>query len=279
MSRKRLIQELMVITLLSTILLTNRMTLAAEPVVAQMEFITHIAADLAEQHVYIESSDNPEQVVRVKGEAATAAMAQPVYASATATETDFLELGPNPFGPFPKGEALGFTLEEWLAATGNGTYTLNGDMAELNFTFQNLVPNGVYTMWCSRLTLAPTFAEDLHPCGAQDGSQNTFVADAQGNGSFNVTMPAMPASSEDIISDIAVAYHSDGQTYGSSPGDFGRVTHVQLFVAEPPPALESAPASLPTTGGVRGDSTTVWLMLMIGAFLVGIGWYLRKKVA
>jgi hypothetical protein len=136
------------------------------------------------------------------------------------------------------GEPLGFTLEEWLAATGSGTYTLNGDTADLDFTFQNLAPNGVYTMWCSRLRLAPIFEEDLHPCGAEDGSQNTFVADAEGNGSFQLTIPAMAASTEWLVSDIALAYHSDGNIYGYSPGDFGRVTHVQLFAASPPPATE-----------------------------------------
>lgn len=234
----RSLRWFLVVVILAAAAFTAPVASAQEPVTEEVEFITHIAAGLAEQHVFVESADDANMVVRLKGEAAAdpVNLAKPVYASALTEATDFLELGPNPFGPFYKGEPLGFTLEEWLAATGSGTYTVTGDMAELDFAFQNLVPNGVYTMWCSRLTLAPAFKEALYPCGAVDGSENTFIADEEGNGAFTLTMPAMPASNMDVISDIAVAYHSDGQTYGTDPGDFGRITHVQLFIAAPPPA-------------------------------------------
>ena len=43
---------------------------------------------------------------------------------AEATEHNPLELGPEPYGPFPKGEPLGVTYGEWLAATGTVVYTL-----------------------------------------------------------------------------------------------------------------------------------------------------------
>jgi len=46
---------------------------------------------------------------------------------------------PNALGPFPKGKALGFTLEQWLAATGLGTYIEENDNAALNLTS---------TTWC-----------------------------------------------------------------------------------------------------------------------------------
>jgi len=92
-------------------------------------------------------------------------------------------------------------------------------------------------------------------------------------------MAALPANTEVVISDIAATYRSDGQTYGTGPGDFGRVTHMQLFIAEPLPAPESAPTTLPESGGIRGNLTGVWLAVLAGALLVGIGWRLRKKVA
>ena len=277
MNFKLMLQTSMITFFLGIAIFTGQVTMAQEPLVTEIEFITHVAADLPEQHVFVESDADPEQVVRVKGVEATAALGEPVYASATAVENDFLELGPNPLGPFATGEPLGFTLEEWLAATGSGTYTLNGDMAELNISFQNLVPNGVYTMWCSRIMFAPEFGEELRACGPADGSQNTFVADGDGNGTFQITMPALPPSTEDVISDIAAAYHSDGQTYGAGPGDFGRVTHVQLFIAEPPPAPESVPAALPQTGGVGHNAVGLAVIMLIGLLLIGTGWMIQRE--
>lgn len=111
-----------------------------------------------------------------------------------------------------------------------------------------------------------------------NGSQNTFVADAAGNGTFQITMPALLPSTEDVISDIAAAYHSDGQTYGAGPGDFGRVTHVQLFIVEPPPAPEPTPVSLPATGGITNRLSGLWLTLVGGTLLLGAGWWVRQKV-
>ena len=32
---------------------------------------------------------------------------------------------------------------------------------------------------------------------------------------------------------LAIAYHSDGKTYGVLPGPFGQKTHVQLFTMLP----------------------------------------------
>jgi hypothetical protein len=33
---------------------------------------------------------------------------------------------------------------------------------------------------------------------------------------------------------LAIAYHSDGNTYGAEPGDFGLNSHVQMFLGLPP---------------------------------------------
>lgn len=124
-----------------------------------------------------------------------------------------------------------------IGSKGSGTYTLAGDQAILDFSFSNLVPQGVYTVWCTRITESETGIADVQmPCGAVDGSQATFEADEQGEATFELTMTALPASRHEAFSLICVAYHSDGQTYGQSPGDFGRVTHVQLCSAESPPA-------------------------------------------
>jgi hypothetical protein len=148
-------------------------------------------------------------------------LARQAYASSQAVEHDPFKLGASPLGPFPKGAALGFTLGAWLAASGSGTYTPNGDTAMLDVSFQKLVPNGVYTVWCSRITFPPNVSIEDKPCGASDGSQNVVKADASGNASFKLDMKPLQASTKETASVVALAYHSDGKTYGTSPGDFG----------------------------------------------------------
>lgn len=135
-------------------------------------------------------------------------------------------MGPTPLGPFPKGASLGFTLQQWLAATGSGAYTITGDKAELNLAFQKLVPNGVYSVWCSRLSFPPNVKIVDTPCGAADGSQNAFKADAQGNATYTVKTKALPDSTKETATVVALAYHSDGKTYGAKPGEFGLNSHV-----------------------------------------------------
>ena len=39
---------------------------------------------------------------------------------------------------------------------------------------------------------------------------------------------------EHVASGLAVAWHSDGRTYGAVPGDFGTVSHIQLYTGLPP---------------------------------------------
>lgn len=211
---------------------------AQESLTVETTFITHIEGEMAEQDVFVESEADPDQVMRIKGVQASdpAVLASMAYAAAEPVEHDFMELGQNPFGPFPKGEPLGFTLEEWLAASGEGTYTLHGDSATLVVNFENLVPNGIYTAWCGRLGFTPSFAMVDMPCGPVDGSQNAFQADDTGNATFELTMHPLLASDDDFFADIAFAYHSDGQTHGMSPGEFGKNSHVQLFVLDPVPA-------------------------------------------
>ncbi len=160
-------------------------------------------------------------------------LAKQVYASAKPIEHDPFKLGKNPLGPFDKGKALGFTLEQWLSATGDGTYSFDGNFAELELSFKNLVSSGVYTVWCSRLTFPPNAQIVDKPCGADDGSENSFTADAKGNDIFKLKLKTLELSTKETATVIAIAYHSDGKTYGASPGDFGLNSHVQLFYLLP----------------------------------------------
>lgn len=168
-----------------------------------------------------------------------------LYASASPTPHDLFKTGEKPLGAFPEGKPLGFTLEKWLSAGGIGIYTVNGENAELELSLKKLVPNGVYTVWCSRITFPPEPKTEGVPCGAEDGSQNSFNADAQGNGAFSLKMKKLPDSTKETSSAIAVHYHSDGKTYGASPGDFGVNAHVQLFYMIPVPAGNATSYEVP----------------------------------
>ena len=49
-------------------------------------------------------------------------LAKVAYATINATPHDTYKLSPRPLGPFPRGADLGFTLGDWIAAAGSGTY-------------------------------------------------------------------------------------------------------------------------------------------------------------
>lgn len=209
-------------------------------VTTNVQFGNHIQMGLPEQAVYIEDDKNPAQVWRVEGDAQKkldpTVEAKTVYAAAASVPPDPFKVGANPLGPFQKGKSLGFTMAKWLGATGSGTYVASGEDAQLSLTFQNLVPSGVYTVWCSRLTLPPNVAIVDKPCGAADGSENSFTADASGNGAFSLKMKALEASTKETVSVLALTYHSDGKTYGADPGQFGLYSHVQLAFLLPAPS-------------------------------------------
>ncbi|MBI2557723.1 hypothetical protein HYW20_00210 [Candidatus Woesearchaeota archaeon] len=174
-----------------------------------------------------------------------AALAKQAYAAATPTMHDPFKTGLNPLGPFDKGKELGFTLGQWLSASGIGIYSVNDGNAELELSFKNLVPNGVYTVWCSRIKLPPEPNIVDKPCGAEDGSENSFKSDEKGSASFSLKLKPLEASTKETASAIAVAYHSDGKTYGASPGDFGLNSHVQIFFLIPVPAGNATKFEVP----------------------------------
>ena len=246
-----------------------------------VKFASHIEANLPEQDVFVESKDNPIQVVRVEGDLAKDAkvLSQKAFAASKAIPHDPFKLGENPLGPYPKGKALGFTLEQWLMAKGTGTYVVNGDTATLDLIFEGLVENGVYTVWCSRLTFPPNPKVVDKPCGAADGSQNSFTAFRNGAGEFKLTMNPLEESTKETASVIALAYHSDGKTYGANPGDFGLNSHVQIFFLIPEAKAAESPAPsatpAPTTGG--GLSTQTWILIIGGVIIIIGGWWWFSK--
>ncbi|MBV7326915.1 hypothetical protein KFU94_01375 [Chloroflexi bacterium TSY] len=200
----------------------------------ELQFVTHPMASMPEQDVYI-LGENEGEVVRVQLEETDQYLDAPVYATTERIEHDPLVLGENPFGPYERGMELGFTMGEWLAGTGTGVYKVVGDKAELELELSSLVPNGVYTIWCARMNLPPNFEIIDLPCGAADGSENVVSADGDGALSYSVSMDALEPTTEDSLNVIAAAYHSDGNTFGSYPGNFGFDTHVQILSVIPAP--------------------------------------------
>ena len=81
-------------------------------------------------------------------------------------------------------------------------------------------------------------AADL-PVGAKDGSQSAFVADVRGTGWIDVAFkPCLKPSDDQLTAALAIAYHSDGNTHGPSPGEMGHTSHVQIFAVLPGPDEE-----------------------------------------
>ena len=198
-----------------------------------LNFMFHIDEELTEQDVFFEKISGSNEVYRPTG--ATRNMQAPLFAPAVAVPHTPLQT--DNVGPWKKGKPLGITLGQWFAAKGNGNYSCTDGVGKVDIQFENLVPDGLYTMWHDFAVWPPTDPfkgfYDL-PFGARDGSENAFVADASGSAHFKRTIiPCLQLSGEHLISELAIAWHSDGKTYGSETGEFSTNTHVQIYVPLP----------------------------------------------
>lgn len=199
----------------------------------EVDFVTHIDVGMAEQDVMIERTGEQGVVYRVT--ANDGDLTLPLFAAAT-------PLAHNPFdsgdiGPYPKGQALNVSLGEWLSAKGSARYVEENGKGRLTAEFEGLIPGGVYTMWHFFMSASPTDpfigTFDL-PVGNPDGTQSVFVADAKGRATFDQTFePGLQLTGKQLTSGLAIAWHSDGETYGVLPGDFGKTSHLQMFTALP----------------------------------------------
>jgi len=156
----------------------------------------------------------------------------PLYTAKDPVPFDMIE-PPYDAGPYEQGEPLGFTMAEWMTASGTGTYVINDSEVLLDAQFENLVPNSVYTTWCIRMNL-PLDMPDIKPCGSSDGTENWFTSSELGIGNVAIKLdqPFEP-STKDVRSMIAIVFHSDGNTYGPSPGAMGKNAHMQLVYEFP----------------------------------------------
>ncbi len=198
-----------------------------------LSFHFHLDANMYEQDVFLRRDASDPGVYRVT--AGDRDMAAPLYR--TAAYVPHSPYDAEQLGPYEPGEPLGITLGEWLSGTGRGEYTCSDNEGKLDIRFDNLAPNGVYTLWHFFMADPPTepFSGALAlPVGARDGSQAGFRADAHGKARFERSFkPCLQMSGEHLTAGLATAYHSDGQTYGPLPGEYATRSHIHMILMLP----------------------------------------------
>lgn len=206
-------------------------------------FFDHHTAGMIEQDGFVETSPGSSQVIRVSKDDAGPYLDRPLYGAAVAVHHAPFNAALN--GPHAKGTPIGLTLGQWLAATGAADYSCTANSGTIDASFEGLVPDGVYTMWNFYAGKAHMgcadcpFATVDFPVGAADGSQSVFNADPNGNATFSATFsPCLQLGSERLVAGLAIAYHSDGRTWGPTPGELGAVSHVQIFTVLPDAGAE-----------------------------------------
>jgi hypothetical protein len=73
------------------------------------------------------------------------------------------------------------------------------------------------------------------PCGPLDGSENDLVVDQNGHAQFTLEMDPFPPSTQETMYEVAIAFHSDGQTHGISVGEHGLNAYAHMFFDFLPP--------------------------------------------
>lgn len=206
---------------------------ASRPKPLDIDFAFHVDAGLAEQDVFIEREADTGLVYRVIADDKD--LTKPLFRTAQ-------PLHHNPFdadavGPYAKGEALNLSLAEWYAAKGTARYECRDGKGKIDAQFSGLVPEGVYTMWhffMANPQTDPFIGTFDLPLGARDGTQSVFAAGSDGTAKFSRAFePCLQMSGEQLVAGLAVAWHSDGMTYGPLPGDFATRSHIQLFAVLP----------------------------------------------
>jgi hypothetical protein len=140
-----------------------------------------------------------------------------------------------PLDPILAPDGHQVTFGEWSDVEGRVAVKCINNGSHVVAHFSGLIPNGQYTVWIPIFdapgfdgsTLANAFS--FGPLGLQDGSQNGFVADANGEGQISAVLPPGPMSiihirafdgclTDEFEFHVAIVYHADHQTHGSTPG-------------------------------------------------------------
>lgn len=176
-------------------------------------------------------------------------LAKPVYATTKVIPHDPYRVGVSAPGPFPAGDVLGFTWGEWLAARGSGTYSLMDGHAQLDLSFEHLIPNASYSLWCGRETPPPNYSSSDSPCGTGDGTQNQFRADAAGRASLPLPLKPLVPSNSEATTVLSLTYDRVVPTADGDLGGYGLNNHVQLFFKFPQRSLPERLTTDSPSGG------------------------------
>lgn len=94
------------------------------------------------------------------------------------------------------------------------------------------MPNGTYSLLCSRVSLSQKKEIKLGNCGGT-GQTNAFTTNRYGEGAFTMSFRPLPDSTSATGSLLSLAYHSDRQARADGIGAIGKDTHVQLIAPIP----------------------------------------------
>ncbi len=122
-----------------------------------------------------------------------------------------------------QGLPLGFTLGEWLGASGTGTVVCTGNSAAAINQFSGLIPSGVYQLFRNQFTPQ---GPKRSPFGKPDASDSVFTANKDGAAVVTSVSPFCPDPTDGVL----LSYHSDGMVHGPLGGDTGVNLHNQLLI-------------------------------------------------
>lgn len=194
---------------------------AAAPAAAALPFILHAAFFSQETH----QAKPLDPQVFVKDQAAQAAVGPQNIPHAAGVRPAWLA-GPRDAEAFnAQGQALGFTLAEWFAATGSVTITPAGPNTRLACRFTALRPHGVYSLFENHFDQKPIGFTPLDGTG----HANSFTADAKGEAAISLVAPGRLSHDNAVL----LVYHSDGQAHGAQRGEIGVTAHHQIIARIP----------------------------------------------
>lgn len=126
------------------------------------------------------------------------------------------------------------TIADWFAARGVSYVKCESSTkSRAVFTFEKLVPNGVYALW-------GIFGADLNGDGLRDffapkpfgGTPNVFTADDKGNAEISRNLPFCPNTDPDMMT-VEITYHVDSVTYGAVPSISPAVIKGNSYLSTP----------------------------------------------
>ena len=156
----------------------------------------------------------------------------------------------NPFPPTKSEPNDAITVDQWFAARGEMVFRCYPDgTAKIEARFRNLIPNGVYGLYATWLTIPPGEVNPTFVPLAFGGVPNMMIPDEKGRAHFKRTFSYCPmnnAPDGSFIMFINAGYHADGIPGGVMPQTIleqGKFTseHGEVFFSAKPPGTVTIP--------------------------------------